>query len=167
MTRNPRYRGLRPHPEKLGVVPLESGEASRPIRVRAAVEVLDWLGKQGAAEVGRLMTLAYEAAHKPAEPKSPGPVLLVPGLFAPSQPHHTALIDELNSGSRLTQTGETFQLERPDGTRETIQPKEARYLLEQGILVVTDDGRQAKASTSQTPEERRRDTKRAPGRRRA
>lgn len=179
MSRDPRYRGLKPHPEKLGVTPLSEGEASRPVRVRAAAKVLDWLGTLGAAEVGRLMTEAYQAAHpssaqviapRPISPKPARPQesqehhgRLVPGLYPPTKPHHAALIDALNNGAELTQSGTTFKLVYPDGSSRIIQPKTGQYLLSQGILVAAEG--QDKAMASQSPQARRRDTNRAPGRR--
>lgn len=57
-----RYRGLRPNPQALGVVPLAAGEASKPIRVRASIEVHDWLKGMSAAQVGEVLTYAHQQA---------------------------------------------------------------------------------------------------------
>ena len=51
-----RYRGLKPHPEALGVKLLEEGEISRPVRIRAPVEVHTWLRGMNAEELGKLLT---------------------------------------------------------------------------------------------------------------
>jgi hypothetical protein len=59
MSESDRYRGLRPNPQALGVVPLAAGEASKPVRVRASVEVHEWLKDMNAAQVGEVLTRAY------------------------------------------------------------------------------------------------------------
>ena len=52
---NSRYRGLRPHPEALGVTPLAKGEISRPVRIRASETVHNWLKGMNAGELGQLL----------------------------------------------------------------------------------------------------------------
>jgi hypothetical protein len=52
----PQNKNLRPNPEALGVVALEDGEESRPVRVRAKAEVHAWLKGKTAKEIGDLLT---------------------------------------------------------------------------------------------------------------
>lgn len=61
---NPRYAGLRPHPEKLGVTPLREGESSRPLRVRAEDWVFERLKSMSSAQLGELITSALLAADQ-------------------------------------------------------------------------------------------------------
>jgi hypothetical protein len=51
-------RGLRPNPHTLGVIPLKKGEASRPIRIRAKLEVFQILSSMTAAQIGQLLEQA-------------------------------------------------------------------------------------------------------------
>ncbi len=50
-----RYRGLRPHPEALGVVLLNPGEKSQPVRIRAPEQVHVWLNGMSALQIGNLL----------------------------------------------------------------------------------------------------------------
>jgi hypothetical protein len=61
-------RGLRPNPHTLGVVPLKKGEASRPIRVRAKLEVFTELAKLNAAQIGQLLEQALTARNAQPAP---------------------------------------------------------------------------------------------------
>jgi hypothetical protein len=58
-----RTRGLRPNPHTLGVTPLKKGEASRPVRVRAKLEVFTELAKLNAAQIGQLLEQALTARN--------------------------------------------------------------------------------------------------------
>lgn len=64
----PNTSGLRPNPHKLGVEPLEEGEVSRVIRVRAKEPVHDWLKELNAKKIGDLLERAYEEVHKSETP---------------------------------------------------------------------------------------------------
>lgn len=173
---NPRYRGLKPHPEALGILePLKAGEASRPVRVRARVEVFDWLKTMNATGIGLVLTAAYEEAQRQAAasqaaqlPDVPT-VRLVPGMFEPTKPKHRAILDQLHGGGVLTQQGDAFVLRLSDGIEQAVHPKTGHFLVRSGavIPVATD---QAGARSSQRPElppARRRETSKAPGRRKA
>jgi len=59
VTRDPHHRGLRPHPEALGVTLLEAGEGSRPLRARASLTVLDWAQGLRSEGLGAVLTEAY------------------------------------------------------------------------------------------------------------
>jgi hypothetical protein len=69
-----RTRGLRPNPHTLGVTPLKNGEASRPIRVRAKLEVFAALAKLNATQIGELLEKALTARNAQSTP-IPEPVL--------------------------------------------------------------------------------------------
>ena len=58
-----RNRHLRPNPASLGVIPLESGEASRPVRVRAKLEVFKGLAGLNPKEIGSILELALTARN--------------------------------------------------------------------------------------------------------
>ena len=68
-----RLRHLRPNPAKLGVIPLRPGEASRPVRVRASLEVFERLSLMTAAQIGALLEIALRdrdsAALRDAPPQ--------------------------------------------------------------------------------------------------
>jgi hypothetical protein len=48
---------LRPNPQTLGVVPLEKGEASRPIRIRGKKTLFERLREYSPKEIGELLEL--------------------------------------------------------------------------------------------------------------
>lgn len=64
MSKSDQYRGLRPNPHTLGVEPLEAGEVSRVIRVRAKKPVHEWLKGLSAKRIGELLEQAYEEAKE-------------------------------------------------------------------------------------------------------
>ena len=53
-----RNRHLRPNPQTLGVTLLEPGEASRPVRIRAKLEVFNRLSTMTPTEIGALLESA-------------------------------------------------------------------------------------------------------------
>jgi hypothetical protein len=52
-------KNLRPNPQALGVTPLKPGEASRPIRVRAKLEVFKQLEGLSPTQVGLILEHAF------------------------------------------------------------------------------------------------------------
>lgn len=68
MSKSDRYRGLRPNPHTLGVKPLEQGEVSRTIRVRAKAPVHAWLQQLQPKEIGDLLEAAHDRTRERAEP---------------------------------------------------------------------------------------------------
>ena len=58
-----RNRHLRPNPAALGVIPLESGEASRPVRIRAKLEVFEGLAGLTPKEIGSILEQALSAGN--------------------------------------------------------------------------------------------------------
>jgi hypothetical protein len=52
-------KNLRPNPQALGVTPLKPGEASRPIRVRAKLEVFKQLEGLNPTQVGLILEHAF------------------------------------------------------------------------------------------------------------
>lgn len=67
MDKSNRYRGLRANPQALGVTPLQAGELSRPVRVRASVEVHEWLRGFTSAELGQLLAQVYAQQQAQAD----------------------------------------------------------------------------------------------------
>lgn len=139
------WSGLRPNPHTLGVTPLTAGEVSKPVRVRAAAEVHTWLGTLSAAQVGGLLADAYRAhldaqmrhAGEVAALKAPADaVTLQPGEAAHTakQANHRELLADLDAGATLTRSGAVHTLTRSDGSRKTIHPKTAAYMLKTGML---------------------------------
>jgi hypothetical protein len=55
--KNPRFKYLKPNPQALGVVPLEKGEASKPIRIRAPKALFERLSEFTPKEIGELLEL--------------------------------------------------------------------------------------------------------------
>jgi hypothetical protein len=55
--KNPRFKYLKPNPQALGVVPLEKGEASKPIRIRAPKTLFERLSEFTPKEIGELLEL--------------------------------------------------------------------------------------------------------------
>lgn len=54
---NPRFKFLKPNPQALGVIPLEKGEASKPIRIRAPKALFERLNEFTPKEIGELLEL--------------------------------------------------------------------------------------------------------------
>lgn len=57
---NPNTRGLRANPHTLGVEKLAAGEVSRPVRIRARIEVHQRLKHMTAKEIGEVLEQALE-----------------------------------------------------------------------------------------------------------
>ena len=70
MAKNPQFRGLRPNPEALGVIPLAAGEKSEMFRVRGSIEVLERFKGMTAGERGAYLAVVFEK-HPPKTPDSP------------------------------------------------------------------------------------------------
>ena len=55
---------MRPNPHTLGVTPLSKGEASRPVRIRAKLEVFTTLAAMSPSEIGALLESALPRLAK-------------------------------------------------------------------------------------------------------
>jgi hypothetical protein len=159
MSKSDRYRGLRPNPQALGVVPLAAGEASKPVRVRASVEVHEWLKGMNAAQVGEVLTRAYRDAqqgHRKAVKVLPnaaeGPstpanaqadksvrgieegARLKLGVIPPDlKPHHAPIVQALQAGATLQQVDGLWKLVGA-GQARTLKPMTVELLLRIGVL---------------------------------
>ena len=51
----PQNRHLRPNPAALGVTPLAQNEQSRPIRIRASLELFAWLARHSPMQIGQML----------------------------------------------------------------------------------------------------------------
>lgn len=157
-----RYPNLRPNPETLKVTPLEAGEMSRPVRVRAAVEVHVWLGTMTATQVGEVLARAkdaQEATQEAASGSAQGAQAQEPemlpeaaaqlvevvtlGTLPPRdiepKPHHTPILDALRGGGTLTRApGEVWRLVGGGERGRTIKAETVRVMLRDGWLSHAD-----------------------------
>lgn len=160
MSTSSRYRGLRPNPQALGVTPLGAGEASRPVRVRASVEVHEWLRSLNAAEVGEVLTRVYTLEHRGHQRAVKVPPKLVEGsstlahaqadksvqgieevsqvklgVIPPDlKPHHAPIIQAIQAGGTLQRVGGIWKLTGVGGSK-TIKPATVELLLRTGALL--------------------------------
>lgn len=165
MTENPRYRGLRPNPESLGVTLLEEGEETRTMRVRAAADVIAWAASLSAADRGVILSRAYAQRLTPARPQQrPGraappaqgqtPAPAPEGPPQPAQrqratlarmpadprPQHALILAALEDGGTLTrEPGQPWRLIGPRGLFRTLKPATVELLTREGVLTVSDE----------------------------
>ncbi len=159
MSKSDRYRGLRPNPQALGVVPLAAGEASKPVRVRASVEVHEWLKDMNAAQVGEVLTRAYRdaqqghrkavkvlpnAAEGPSTPANAQADKSVQGIEGVSKvklgvippdlkPHHAPIVQALQAGATLQQVDGLWKLVGA-GQARTIKASTVEFLFRIGVF---------------------------------
>lgn len=131
---------------------LKDGEVSRPVRVRAAVEVHVWLSTMSAAEVGAVLArvLASEGSGKAgAGASAPGPdetpprasegerlALALGTVPAMLTPYQRRVIDAMRGGSTLTRDGprSPWRLARIDGTVSTVRGDSIQGLIDRRVL---------------------------------
>lgn len=148
MAKNSRYKGLRPQPENLGVTPLATGEISRPVRIRASIEVHNWLRQFSAAQIGELLTQLHRDRQKsfPFEPLNTAPVVYAdtPYIFGEGEiplpnPGLQEYVDYLEAGGALKTTpdGEYFLIVPNDDVDQEIavEAEQVQQLVELGWLV--------------------------------
>lgn len=155
MHKQGRYRGLRPHPEKLGVVPLEPGEVSRPVRVRASAQVHDWLRGFTAAELGQLLTQVWQqeagqglqghrkprkARARAAEGSSRGAEIAINSPLTLGtvpddlQAHHMVIVEAMRQGAVIQQDHQGRWKLTGQGISRTLKPATVKFLQAIGVV---------------------------------
>lgn len=150
MAKNSRYQGLRPQPENLGVTPLATGEISRPVRIRASIEVHNWLRQYSAAQIGELLTQLYRDRLKPFSfeavtlTNAPAVYADTPYTFGEGEtplpnPDLQEYVDYLEAGGSLKTTpdGEYFLIVPNDDVDQEIpmESEQVQQLVDLGWLV--------------------------------
>ncbi|QLG11425.1 hypothetical protein HLB42_12035 [Deinococcus sp. D7000] len=146
MAKNSRYKGLRPQPENLGVTPLAIGEISRPVRIRASIEVHNWLRQFSAAQIGELLTQLHKKQPFFLEPFNTAPVIYAnaPYTFSEGEmplpnPGLQDYVDYLEAGGSLkvTTEGEYFLIvPNQDIDQEIpVEAEQVQQLVQLGWLV--------------------------------
>lgn len=155
-TPNPRYRGLRPNPESLGVTLLEDDEDTRTMRVRARADVIAWAAGLTAAQRGVIFAQVYaqQGAGSPARPpegeragqRSEGASRPADGearraglgvIPDDPRPHHIPIIRALQAGATLTrQPGAPWKLAGGNEPGRTIKAATVELLTREGVLIV-------------------------------
>lgn len=123
---NNRYRGLKPHPEALGVTLLKAGEKSLPVRIRASEAVHAWLSEMSADERGQLLEEVMVArSAKSTSAKRP-------------LKSHRRVLDALRSGGRILLEGNQYRVYGAQEEVWGVRPQTLVDMARMGLLVTVN-----------------------------
>ncbi|WP_412026916.1 hypothetical protein [Deinococcus yunweiensis] len=145
-----RYKGLRPNPKALGVVPLASDEQSQTRRIRASTEVHQWLRGLSASQLGELLTDIYKERHAndqpleaavEAEPVQRYTTAEGDHSAYSSHPHLCEYIDYLEDGGEVIKTPNGFEILCGSDIRQgfPISDNDLQELVEFGWLTIESE----------------------------